>query len=81
MYFLEILILAAALGLLPAFIARDKGRNFFKWWAYGALVFIIALPHSLMLPSMGVKKCPYCKSMVRADSPYCRHCGHEFMEL
>jgi hypothetical protein len=50
---MEILIptLAAAvwLGLVPAAIARKKGRPFLAWWVYGTLLFIIALPHALLM--------------------------------
>ncbi len=37
------------LGLLPAFLAHRKGRNFFTWWIYGATLFPIALVSSLRL--------------------------------
>jgi hypothetical protein len=46
---MEILILAALLGLIPALIARGKGRPFAIWWVYGFLLFIVALPHALLL--------------------------------
>jgi cytochrome c-type biogenesis protein len=37
------------LGLIPAFIARNKGRDFVNWWFFGAGLFPIALPMSLKL--------------------------------
>jgi cytochrome c-type biogenesis protein len=37
------------LGLVPAFIARSKGRNFFDWWVFGAGLFPIALPVALLI--------------------------------
>ena len=43
------LIIFVALGLIPAFIAQKRGRDFGGWWIYGALVFPIALIHSLLL--------------------------------
>lgn len=48
---MEILILAVLLGLIPAAIARSKGRSFVGWWIYGALLFIVALPHALLTSS------------------------------
>ncbi len=48
---MEVLILACVLGVIPAFIAKNKGRSFFAWWIYGALLFIVALPHSLIMKS------------------------------
>jgi hypothetical protein len=46
---LEVLGLAAVLGLLPAAIASVKGYSFWLWWFYGWMLFIVALPHSLLL--------------------------------
>jgi hypothetical protein len=34
---------AAVLGLVPALIARGKGRSFVSWWLFGALTWIIAM--------------------------------------
>lgn len=40
---------ALGLGLIPAAVARSKGsRAFFAWWAFGALLFVIALPAALL---------------------------------
>lgn len=41
--------IAAIIGLLPAFIAWNKGQSFIWWWIYGALLFIVALPHALIM--------------------------------
>lgn len=49
---MEILIFAVLIGLLPAYIARKKGRSFGLWWIYGALLFIVALPHALLATPM-----------------------------
>lgn len=37
------------LGLIPAKIAQNKGRNFFDWWFFGASLFPIALPMAVKL--------------------------------
>jgi cytochrome c-type biogenesis protein len=37
------------LGLVPAFIARSKGRKFIDWWLFGAALIFIALPASLLI--------------------------------
>jgi len=42
------LLIGAVLGLIPAAIAANKGRNFVGWWIYGTLLFIVALPHALL---------------------------------
>jgi hypothetical protein len=46
---MEVFIIALLVGLIPAFIAQGKGRSFVLWWIYGALIFIVALPHSLIM--------------------------------
>jgi len=46
---MEIFIIAVLIGLIPASIASRKGRSFGLWWLFGALLFIIALPASLLI--------------------------------
>ncbi len=74
------IIIAAGIGLLPAYIASRKGRSFLVWWIYGALFFIVALPHSLFLSmEQGSKRCGFCGATSKMSAPYCRKCGYEFM--
>ena len=37
------LLVLIALGLVPAYIASRKGRSFFEWWVFGAVLFPIAM--------------------------------------
>ena len=37
------------LGLIPAYIASRKGKKFVDWWFFGAGLFPLALPMSLMI--------------------------------
>jgi len=87
---MELLVLAILLGLIPATIAQRKGKQFVPWWIYGALLFIVALPHSLIMEanpkelerkqlSEGMKKCPYCAELVKAEAKVCRYCSHELL--
>jgi hypothetical protein len=46
---MTIIVLAALLGLITGGIAASRGHSFFLWWLYGALLFIVAFPHSLFL--------------------------------
>ena len=43
-------ITAALLGLIPAYIAKEKGYSFGAWWLYGFLLFIVAIVHAIVLP-------------------------------
>jgi hypothetical protein len=46
---MEILVLAAMIGLIPAKIAHDKGRDFWGWWLFGAALWIVATPWAILL--------------------------------
>jgi RNA polymerase subunit RPABC4/transcription elongation factor Spt4 len=48
-----ILVLAVLIGCIPGAIAQSKGHSFVLWWIFGAALFIVALPMSLMLKPVG----------------------------
>lgn len=85
----EILVIATLIGLIPAVIARSKGRSFGAWWFYGAALFIVALPHALLLRAdsgrieaqaladPANRKCPFCAEIIKAEAKVCRFCGRD----
>jgi hypothetical protein len=53
---LSVFVVTVLVGLVPAAIARSKGYNFLLWWLYGAALFIVALPHALLLKSTAAQQ-------------------------
>ncbi len=86
---MEWLLIAIVLGVIPAAIAKNKGRSFVPWWIYGSALFIIALPHALIMkpdrPALeartileeGRRKCPFCAELIKAEATVCRFCSRE----
>ena len=72
---MEILLLCAFLGLLPALIASKKGRNFGKWYLYGALLFIVALVHAILIDDR--KPCHRCGEKIMNNALVCHFCNSE----
>jgi hypothetical protein len=82
----EIILFAILLGLIPAAIAKRKGYGFMRFWIYGALLFLFALPHALMLENdrqmqeenafnEGAKQCCHCAEIIRPGALICQSCG------
>jgi hypothetical protein len=87
--YILILICAVVLGLIPALIARRKGRNFWLWWLFGTMFFLVALVFVLVvepkkrkiekrqLTTGEVRRCPYCAEIINIEAIVCVHCNRE----
>lgn len=76
------IVLVILIGLIPASIAKSKGRSFGLWWIYGMALFIVALPHSLIMGPAGTKrKCPSCAEMIQTEAKVCPHCQRDVPAL
>lgn len=57
-YLIFTLLFAAGLGLIPAFIAKEKGYSFGLWWFYGWMLFIVAIIHVALIPDKNPPPAP-----------------------
>ena len=84
---MEILIWGALLGLITGAIANSKGKSFGLWWFYGFMIFIVALPHSLLMKPTdthlikngGMRKCRKCAELIKEEASVCKYCGDQLV--
>jgi len=82
------IVIALLIGLLPAYIAYRKGHSFLVWYAFGAALFIVALPAALIIgkdrDGMRMRllrdnrrECPSCYGVIDVRATKCTWCGGE----
>lgn len=57
-YIFFILLIAAGLAYIPAYIAKGKGYSFGLWWFYGWMLFLVAVIHISVLPDKNAPEQP-----------------------
>jgi len=73
---------AICIGIATGAIAKSNDGSFIKWFIYGALLPVIALPHAILIVrAIGTKKCMYCHKKVKFTATTCPKCGFEFIDL
>ena len=85
-------IVLLCIAVIPAGIAKSKGRSFGLWYIYGIFLWIVALIHSIVLKEnieqttrssftgKSEKRCPHCSEFVSINATVCKHCGRDLEE-
>jgi hypothetical protein len=78
---LQTLIVLALFGIIPALMAQKKGRRTFRWWLFGFILPVVAIPTIFLAEDLNDKKCSQCAERIRRGALRCRYCGYEYRAL
>ena len=85
---MEFFILALIMGMIPAYIASAKGKNFLLWWFYGTVLFAFAIIHAIVMKPAeknliyyGMRYCPHCDKPIKLESTNCHFCNGDVQPL
>jgi hypothetical protein len=68
-----VFLIVAGLALIPAYLARSKGRDFLLWWLFGVVTLPVAFVAALIIEEW--RPCPTCGSKNRISASFCGSCG------
>lgn len=87
-FFVWVVVFGAIVGI----IAHCKGKDAMPWFLYGALLFIVALPHVLVtkpnqkalderkIKNGEKKRCPFCDELINVNAKICHFCKKELVQ-
>lgn len=62
------LVIGSLMALIPAAIAKSKGRSFGLWWLYGFFLWLIAIIHVACLPNPNENRCEECTYRINENA-------------
>lgn len=76
------------LAVIPARIAKEKGRDFLTWYAFGVVLFVPALIVALLMQNetprpaaQMMRRCPHCAELILWQAKVCRYCRRDVAPL
>lgn len=67
------LVGASLIGLIPATLARAKGRSFAAWW--GVSFLLLGIFAIIPVALLSTHRCPSCREVVNPSARVCWRCG------